>query len=72
MNSRERKALARRARGEVGPIMRAEITCAACGFEGVAYYKRPPEAFRCGACGKRAALRDDNDPYPPPPEPLPV
>jgi ribosomal protein S27E len=65
MNRRQRDALARRARDETGPRFQSSVTCVECGEEATATYRKPPLAFVCPGCGRRAALRDDDQPYPP-------
>lgn len=65
-----KRDLRRRARLGVGEVVHSELVCLACGHEAEAWYRRPPEYFACPACGRRAAVRDEEQPYPPPPEPL--
>ena len=71
MNRKQRDALRRRARA-TGPVIHTARTCLACGAEGEAYYREAPLLLRCDLCGKRAVVRDDDEPYPPPAEPLPM
>lgn len=72
MNKRQRDALARRARTTTGPVFRVDLECLACGAEGEAFFREAPEVFKCDLCGKRAVVRADAEPYPEPPEPLPM
>lgn len=71
MNRRQRDALRQRARA-TGPVIRTALTCLSCGAEGEAYYREAPLMFRCDLCGKRAVVRDDEEPYPPAQDPLPM
>ena len=68
---RTRRALAQRAKA-TGPIHKSALTCLACGAERVATYREAPLLMKCDLCGKRAVVRDDDEPYPVGPDPLPM
>ena len=62
---------AREAARATGPMFRADLECQNCGAKLEATYTVPRERFRCPQCGRNAAIRcGDDEPYPPPPEPL--
>jgi len=54
-----RQFLGRRARINArGPMIRTDVECLACGFEGTAMYQRdPPLMFNCPHCKKRQGVR---------------
>lgn len=73
MNGKRRRELARLAKAATGPVFRQDLLCMACHAELEAVYRHAAEVIVCPACGKRAAVRDDDDvPYPPPWQPREV
>ena len=72
MTRRQRDALRRRARDTTGPVFATELKCLSCGAEGVAVYREAPLILLCDICGKRAVVRDDEQPYPASPAALPM
>jgi predicted RNA-binding Zn-ribbon protein involved in translation (DUF1610 family) len=72
MDRKRQRALAARARAGIGPVSRQGLHCLACGDALEAVYRQAPERIQCPSCGKRAAVRDDDEPYPQAPDRLPM